>query len=94
MQDYFPDSKHVSDVRLQSVSDHEIWQFAKLNEYTIITYDWDFIDISTLYGFPQKIILLRFGNSSVDDIVAKFNLHAVSIIDFIQSSDTACLELN
>ena len=24
LQDYFPDSKHVSDVRLQSVSDHEI----------------------------------------------------------------------
>ncbi|MFN6040068.1 MAG: DUF5615 family PIN-like protein [Bacteroidota bacterium] len=94
LQDVFPHSKHVSDLRLQSASDIDIWTFAKTNDYCIVTYDWDFIDLSTLYGFPPKIILLRFGNSSVENMVEKFNSQMVSIINFLESSDTAFLEIH
>lgn len=44
--------------------DISIWEFAKTNDYIIIKFDEDFEELSNLYGFPPKVILLRLGNSS------------------------------
>ena len=38
--------------RLEDASDKEIWEFAKENEYTILTFDADFYDFSL--GSPAK----------------------------------------
>jgi len=58
IQNIFPEAKHLSDLRLEGSRDIEIWQYAKANNYCIVTFDFDFIDLSTLNGFPPKIILL------------------------------------
>lgn len=93
IQDIFPGAKHVSDLRLEGSKDIQIWEFAKNNNYCIVTYDWDFIDLSTLKGFPPKIIWLRSGNSSTDVLVSKIQTDSKLIIDFLNSSDTAFLEI-
>ena len=52
----FPVSKQVRELNLEDKSDREIWNFAKTENFTIITFDADFYDLVTLYGHPPKVI--------------------------------------
>lgn len=93
VQDIFPGAKHLSDLRLEGSTDIEIWEFAKNNNYCIVTLDFDFIDISTLKGSPPKIIWLRLGNSTTEKIASRLQSDATLIKDFLTSEDTAFLEI-
>lgn len=93
VQDIFPDSKHLSDVRLENFRDIEIWQYSKINKFVIVTFDYDFVDISTLHGFPPKIILLKTGNSSTSIIIEKLRLNYKQINDFLKDHEVAFLEI-
>ena len=55
-------SKHIKDLDLTDASDLEIWQYAKINGFAIVTFDADFADIAHIKGCPPKIIWLRLGN--------------------------------
>ncbi|GHV59824.1 hypothetical protein FACS1894182_14480 [Bacteroidia bacterium] len=50
----FTDSRQVCSVGLNDHNDMEIWQYAKQNGFTVVTFDADFFDISVLGGFPLK----------------------------------------
>lgn len=72
---------------LVDASDREIWEYAFANEYTIITFDSDFIDLANLKGSPPKIIWLRFGNSSNLKIAHKLISNSETIKSFIENPD-------
>ncbi len=59
LDDVFPDSSHVMMENLDESQDQKIWQFARENNYTIVTKDADYNEISVIRGFPPKIIWLR-----------------------------------
>ena len=93
---YFPEAKQVRELGIENYSDVEIWKFAKENNYTIVTFDGDFYDLSNFKGFPPKIIWLRFGNTKTDFIADIINSRNSIIKDFISStiySKIACLEI-
>lgn len=74
------DTVHVDATNLQvPATDAEIWHYAKSNEMTIVTNDEDFLNLSLLYGFPPKIILLRLGNQRTQVIADAIIRHAPSI---------------
>ena len=73
--------------------DNQIWNFAKENKYTILTFDEDFIDLQTLYSFPPKIIWLRTGNTSTNIITARLLRLETSIIDFVDNEDLGVYEI-
>ncbi len=92
----FPEAKQVTQLGIENYSDKEILEFAKENQYTIVTFDVDFYDLSNLKEFPPKIICLRFGNTITDLIANKINSKHLLIKDFINSReyyDIACLEI-
>jgi predicted nuclease of predicted toxin-antitoxin system len=94
IQDLFPQSEHVKEFSLTDKSDHFIWQFAKQNDFTIITFDSDFIDIATLKGTPPKIIWLRMGNTTTAGIETILRKNHLLILDFLENEKEAtCLEL-
>lgn len=93
IQDVFPGSQHLSDLRLEGVKDIDIWEFAKNNNYCIVTFDFDFIDLSTLKGFPPKIIWLRLGNTTTEKIISRLQTDSKLIADFLESPDIAFLEI-
>ena len=66
LKDHFGECIHADDIPglVFPAKDVKIWQYAKDNEYTIITHDNDFNDLSTIRGFPPKIVWLRTGNCS------------------------------
>lgn len=46
----------------ESISDTQIWQYAKQNDFVIVTKDVDFSDRLMLDPSPPKVVHLRFGN--------------------------------
>ena len=88
--------KHVRDYNLQDATDRQIWNFAKSNEFDIVTYDSDFYDLATIFGHPPKIIWIRIGNNSLKNQVYIFSKNIDTIKDFInniENQDFACLEI-
>jgi predicted nuclease of predicted toxin-antitoxin system len=94
--DTFPDCNHVSQVDLDNSEDMEIWAFARLHNYVIVTFDSDFYEISLIGGCPPKIIWIRTGNLTTVEITQLLVDNKNVIFDFINNSeqiDIACLEL-
>lgn len=68
LADIFPDSNHVFPLGLGATADAKIWEFAKNNDYILVTKDADFGDLSVLRGFPPKVIWVRRGNCKTANI--------------------------
>ena len=45
----FPLARQVRELQLENFTDRKIWEFAKEQNYTIVTFDADFYDFVTLY---------------------------------------------
>ena len=71
LADRFPDSCHVRDLDLAAASDLEVWDYARAHDFVIVTQDADYADWNKLRGSPPKIIWVRCGNSSTDEIERK-----------------------
>ncbi|MBK9980873.1 MAG: DUF5615 family PIN-like protein [Saprospiraceae bacterium] len=91
--DIFPEAISVRELQKENPHDFEIWKYAKTNEYSIVTFDSDFIDLSNLKGFPPKIIWLRIGNTSTKNIAERLRIEKENIANFIKS-ESAFLEIN
>ena len=67
--DLYPDSAHVKTLELTNTDDSIIWNYAKDNNYVIVSKDSDFYQRSILYGHPPKFIYLRIGNIPTSKII-------------------------
>ena len=96
IKNVFPKSNQVRKLGLEDETDMTIWKFAKSKGFTIVSYDADFCDISSIKGHPPKIIWLRIGNKPTKDL-AKILLRKSDLIiefcDNIKSPDWAVLEI-
>ncbi len=90
--DLFPDSKQVRELGLENSTDIEIFDFAKKNDFAIVTFDSDFCDLNIIRGFPPKIIWIRTGNTTtknLENLLRKKN----DLIKMFLSEDYGCLEI-
>jgi len=94
LEDHFPGCAHVDMTKLtMPAKDIDIWNFAKENNYTIVTNDEDFFHLITTKGFPPKIILLRTGNQSTENVAISLINNKQEIISLIDSEDTGIIEI-
>ncbi|MBW8332990.1 MAG: DUF5615 family PIN-like protein [Prolixibacteraceae bacterium] len=96
LKSYFSDCFHVSDCGLSDCEDPVIWKYAKDNDFLIVTFDSDFYDISMINGHPPKIIWIRTGNLTTNEIAQLMIQNHESINSFLNNPefmDIACLEL-
>ncbi len=92
----FPGSKQVGQVGLNQASDGVIWEYAKQNNFSIVTFDSDFYDFSLINNSPPKIIWLRTGNFSTNNIAEVLLREADNIKYVLQETDGEarhCLEI-
>jgi predicted nuclease of predicted toxin-antitoxin system len=75
LADLYPDSNHVFRLGLDEVSDREVREYAKAEDFVLVTKDVDFSDLCMLLGFPPKVIWLRLGNCTTDAIEQLLRLH-------------------
>lgn len=54
LQADYPGSSQVALLQLEAATDHAIWEYAKSNDFVIVTRDSDFHELGTLYGAPAQ----------------------------------------
>ena len=82
LDDIYAESMHVREVGLRDADDFAIWQYAKVQGYTIVSKDSDFQQRSLLHGAPPKFILLRVGNCTAKRIESLLRRHSAAIHTF------------
>jgi predicted nuclease of predicted toxin-antitoxin system len=75
-------SVHVRECGLKGLPDEDVWEFARANGFVIISKDSDFHQRSLLYGNPPKIIWLRIGNCTRNQVVQLITSREQDIIAF------------
>jgi len=68
LADLFPDSVHVRDVGMKATADPTVWDYAKGNDFIIVSKDADMHDLSLVFGNPPKVVWLRLGNCSTRQV--------------------------
>ncbi|QZZ21996.1 DUF5615 family PIN-like protein [Leptothermofonsia sichuanensis E412] len=94
LADIFPDASHVQFHGLSEKTDTEIWEFAKLNDFCIVTQDADFAERSRLYGSPPKVVWLRCGNAPTHQVEALIRAAKEAIQELLDKPALHCLELH
>lgn len=87
------DSTHVKDKNLINSADRDIWDFAKQNDFVIVTQDSDFNELNSLYGFPPKIIWIRTGNLKTQALIKIITDHLSEIEKFVSDGSYGCFEI-
>lgn len=91
--DIFPDSLHVRMLGLAEADDLQIWNYAKSHNLVIVTQDSDYADWNKLRGAPPKIVWLRCGNTSVDQMHLKIRNSADRIQTLESELDIEVVEI-
>jgi predicted nuclease of predicted toxin-antitoxin system len=80
--DLYPASSHVKHHGLSTTDDAVIWDFARKNDFIIVSKDADFHQRSLVFGAPPHFIYLRVGNCSTDQIITLLRNNLQLIFDF------------
>ena len=91
--DLFPDSAHVRSASLEHADDQQIWEFAKANGFAIVSQDADFAERSRLYGAPPKVVWLRCGNQTPQQVERILRGHFEFIRELIQNPQLHFVEI-
>lgn len=97
LETVFPLAKQIRELGLENSTDREIWEYAKREGYTIVTFDSDFYDLTLVLGIPPKVIWLKFGNTSTVHLIRILKENQTIIAEFIENlayREIGCLELN
>ena len=93
LADIYPNSVHASAIGMGSALDVEIWQYARDNDYMIVTKDADFGELGVIKGFPPKIIWIRRGNCSTQAIGIILRENYLAISNLSEGDDIGILTL-
>lgn len=86
-------STSVKSEGLINASDRQIYDFARLNNFIIVTQDADFSELNMILGFPPKVIWIRLGNLKTTEIVDILSVYHNEMIDFAKNKTLGCFEI-
>jgi predicted nuclease of predicted toxin-antitoxin system len=78
--DLFPNSSHVQ--LLDRAGDDQVWEYARLIGFAIVTKDADSNNLSVVRGSPPKVIWLLLGNCTIAQVEATFRAGFDDIVAF------------
>ena len=93
LADIYPTSSHVQFHDLEENTDTDIWEFARANDFCIVTQDADFAERGRLYGSPPKVVWLRCGNAPTRQVETVLRSGASAIQELLSNPNFHCLEL-
>jgi predicted nuclease of predicted toxin-antitoxin system len=93
LPDLYPGSLHVRDAGLLGASDRVIWDHARRNGLVIVSKDEDSHRLSIFEGHPPKVIWIRLGNCSTEDIIRLLRDRRDVIEEFLNHQDAGFLAL-
>ena len=87
----FPGSSHVRLLGLEKADDREVYNYAAIHDFTVISKDGDFYQLGLHYGPPPKVIWLNVGNCTTALVAEQLSGYAPEINAFRSQPDTAIL---
>ena len=70
LEPLYPGSSHVSEIGLERADDEAVWRHAREHGLAIVTKDADFAERSLAKGPPPRVVWIRRGNCSTQEIEA------------------------
>jgi len=89
----FPGTTHVDAVGFHGRSDGAIWDWARTNEFAIVSKDDDFRQLSFLHGSPPKVIWLSVGNAGTEAITTLLLREKIRVEAFADNPEDSLLIL-
>lgn len=68
LTDLFPDSLHIRRLRGSGAADRIVWQLAAEHGCLLVTKDEDFQRLSISRGGPPKVVWVRLGNCTTQQV--------------------------
>lgn len=93
LQDTYPGTTQVVLVGLQRATDREVWSFAKAGDFTIVTHDADFQELSVLLGHPPHVIWLKLPNPSRGAVLNALISQRGAIEQAVSDGIAGCVEI-
>ena len=93
LESLFPGTQQVSNLGLSNKPDRLIWEFAKKEGFTIVTFDSDFYDLSLTQGHPPKLIWIKARNVTSKNLEIILSTKANQIQHFAEDKELSCLEI-
>ena len=93
LESLFPGTQQVNTLGLIDKPDRLIWEFAKREEFIIVTFDSDFYDLCLTLGHPPKLIWIKSGNITTENLYRIFSAKASQIHHFTEDNELSCLEI-
>ena len=90
----FPGSTHVRLLGLADASDDAVWCHARDHDFSIVSKDADFYELSLINGTPPKVVRLSCGNVTNRFLCALVEKHIPEIRAFLFDPDSRCLEID
>ena len=87
LADLFPNSSHVKTIGLDTAIDTELWDYARYNEYIIVSNDTDFRNRSVIHGFPPKVIWIGIGNCATRVVENNLRRYIADIKEFAKDAN-------
>jgi predicted nuclease of predicted toxin-antitoxin system len=91
--DIYPNSQHIFVLGLEQADDRRVWEYAQQTGFIVVTRDADFNELSVLRGFPPKVIWIRRGNCSTNQIEEILRSHLEDIQTFEKNPNLGVLTL-
>jgi predicted nuclease of predicted toxin-antitoxin system len=93
LRDSYPDSLHVRTLVGMSASDDRVWELAIEHGCVLVTKDEDFHRLSVLRGAPPKVIWIRLGNSSTEEVANLLLRYREAVSNFAGQDEASFLGL-
>jgi predicted nuclease of predicted toxin-antitoxin system len=94
LAELYPESAHVSDIDLLESPDRAIWEYARAENFVIVTTDSDFYELATTIGPPPKVVWLRRWTHPTRDAEQLLRREAVRLTAFAADFELAVLVLD
>jgi predicted nuclease of predicted toxin-antitoxin system len=78
---------------MAGVSDENVWRAAAERDCVLVTKDEDFHRLSVLRGAPPKVIWLRLGNASTEDVARPLRERREDVLRFVGQDEATFLAL-
>ena len=94
LAELYPESAHVAEADLLESPDREIWEFAKAQDFVIVSTDSDFNELATTIGPPPMVVWLRRWTHPTRDAERVLRREAIRITEFAADPELGVLVLD
>jgi predicted nuclease of predicted toxin-antitoxin system len=94
LAELFPGAAHVAQFGLLASPDREVWEFAKAENFVIVSTDADLYELATTIGPPPKVVWLRRWTHPTRDAERVLRREAIRITEFATKPKLGLLVLD